>query len=83
MCCLPQIIPGSCQDFPLSKSILDPKVSLFHPARCGAIKAYTCQDLVDAGCFRDKTLVIVGDSRGQQLATDLAALLEPCFEVRE
>ena len=30
-----------CSDFPLSRSIMDPTVSEFHPVRCGRLKSYT------------------------------------------
>ena len=73
----------TCSHFPLSKAVIDPKVSVFHPVVCGQLTSYTSQSLFDSKCLEDKTIIVVGDSRARQLAADMVAMLEPNYDVKQ
>ena len=66
----------SCSDFPLSRSFIDPLVNVFHPNKCGGLVSFAPSALRSSGCFADRTVVVVGDSRGRQVGGSLAVIMD-------
>ena len=79
------VLGGSsdCVNFPLSQSIIDPAVNLFHPSKCGQLKLFDENSIATSGCFKDKTILIIGDSRARQVGGHLGILFNKTFDVEE
>ena len=70
-----------CNNFPLSKDVIDPKINLFQPIKCGQLKTFNVDNIGNNLCFRDKTLIVIGDSRGRLLSGHLSVLLYGSFRI--
>ena len=65
-----------CATFPLSKEVLDSEINVFHPIKCGQLKAFNEDTISSNPCFRDKTIIVIGDSRAKLLAGHFGVVLQ-------
>ena len=74
---------SDCKDFPLSQNIVDAKINLFHPTKCGQLRVFNEDNIVSGECFKDKTIIVIGDSRARQIGGHLGILFNKTWGVKE
>ena len=79
----PPLSIAECSAFPLSSTVIAPNVSVFHPTKCGQLSSYTGEGLRGSGCLEDKTIIVIGDSRGRQIGGMLAVIMDGHFMVEQ
>ena len=61
--------------------MIDPEVNAFHPVKCGQLKSYNEKNIGRSGCFKDRTIIVIGDSRARQIGGHLSVLFRNAFQV--
>ena len=65
---------NACQDFPLMAEHFDPSLSVWYPTKCHRQLSIINQEKMQ-DCMKDKTILVIGDSRAGQIFMELSALL--------